>query len=156
MASRDILDCVPELRLKVPLIIQDYNQQFPDRNLFIVCTLRSTAEQQAIWSIGRTKPPIGPQYYRTYVDGIVRFSKHNPDPSEPLSKAVDFGVSVGGKYITITNYYYPLLDLARKYSLTSGIDFHNTGLPLEALLVNNNFKDWPHVEITGPLYQVKS
>lgn len=152
MASRLLSDAVPELQEKVPTIIAAYNSMFTDgRELFVDCTLRSTAEQQAIWNIGRKTPPIGPKYYRTWVDGIVRFSKHNPDPQEPLSKAVDFGVSVGGKYINIDEYYYPLLDLARKYNLISGGDFHNTGLPLSSILELTGFKDWPHIEVKGPL-----
>jgi hypothetical protein len=153
MSSRNLTDAVPELQTKVPVIISEFNSLFPERTLFVVCTLRSTEEQQAIWKIGRETPPIGPKYIRTWVDGIIRFSKHNPDPNEPLAKAVDFGVLVGGKYIDINQYYYPLLDLARKYNLTSGGDFHNTGLPLDKILQQSGFKDWPHIEVKGSLYQ---
>lgn len=152
VASRSLLDCVQLLQSKVPLIIADYQAQFPTRELRVICSLRSTIEQQQIFAIGRTVPPIGVRFWRTKVDGVTKFSKHNPDPNEPLSKAVDFGVFVGGKYITTDSFYYPLLDLARKYNLISGIDFFNRGFPLEDCLSLPEFHDVPHVEVPGPLY----
>ena len=144
MASRLLTDAVPELQLKAPLIINDYQMQFPDRVLKVICTLRSTQEQQALFFQGRTK-----------VDGIHKFSKHNPDPIELLAKAVDFGVFVCPTYITQESYYYPLLDLARKYQLISGLDFFNTGVPLAECLLHTYFKDPPHIEVPGPLYVPK-
>ena len=141
MASRLLTDTVPELQTKVPLIISDYETAYPGRELKVICTLRSTEEQQALFDEGRTK-----------VDGVHKFSKHNPDPTEPLAKAVDFGVFVNNQYITQNSYYYPLLDLARKYQLISGLDFFDTGQPLEQCLAHPYFKDPPHVEIPGKLY----
>ena len=152
MASRDLNDAVPELQVKVPLIIADYVAQFPDRDLRVICTLRTTTEQQQLYARGRSFPPYGRDYQVTDVDGVTKFSKHNPDPVEPKSKAVDFGVFIVKKYITNETYYYPLLDLARKYNLVSGGDFHLTGLPLDQVLKLEGFKDWPHVEVTGALY----
>jgi hypothetical protein len=49
-------------------------------------------------------------------------------------------VFIGGKYIKDDRYYYPIQFLAHKYGLYSGADFSGT------------FKDWPHVEVPGPVY----
>src|SRR3974377_1754464 len=152
MTDRNLADCVPELQKKVPLLIEDYNSMFPGRQLKSICTLRSTQEQQNLFAVGRTIPPYGPKYYLTKVDGVIKFSKHNPDPIEPLSKAVDFGVFIGGKYLKHDIFYYPLLDLARKYELVSGLYFFQRGLPLEVLLQLPEFRDSPHIETKGPLY----
>lgn len=152
MASRRLEDTVPELQQKVPLIIAEYNQVHPERELRVICTLRSTQEQQDIYAVGRTVPPIGNKYVRTKVDGVTKFSKHNPDPLEPKAKAVDFGVFIGGKYMDHDEFYYDLLELARKNDLVSGLDFFETGLPLEARLKKRDFKDSPHVEVRGPIY----
>lgn len=155
MASRDLKLCVQELQEKVPLIIETYNKTFPERELRIICTLRSTEEQQRLFAIGRTTPPIGKKYWVTKVDGVKVFSKHNPTPTESLSRAVDFGVFIGGKYITNINYYYPLLTFAREQELISGLDFKNTGLPLDKLLKQKTFKDAPHIEVKGSYYKEK-
>ena len=155
MASRDLTLCVPELQEKVPLIIQGYNLLYPDRELRVICTLRSTEEQQKLYAIGRTIPPIGKKYRVTQVDGVKVFSKHNPNPTEALSRAVDFGVFIGGKYMTRNEYYYPLLNFAREVGLISGLDFANTGKPLEELLKSKSFKDAPHVETKGAYYKEK-
>lgn len=152
MASRKLEDCVDELQQKIPLIIAEYNQTFPERELRIICTLRSTEEQQNLYAVGRTVPPIGNKYIVTTVDGVKKFSKHNPDPLEPKAKAVDFGLFIGGKYITTDEFYYPLLELARKNDLVSGLDFSETGLPLVEVLRKRGFKDSPHVEVRGPIY----
>jgi hypothetical protein len=152
MSTRNILDAVPELQTKIPLIIVDYAKLYPDRILKIICVLRSTKEQQALYALGRTD---GSDHIVTQIDGVTKFSKHNPDPVEPKSKAIDFGVFVGGKYITRDFYYYPLLDLARKYNLVSGIDFDRTGLPLQGCLSRKGFKDPPHIEVPGPIYVPK-
>jgi hypothetical protein len=152
MASRLLTDCVIGLQQKVPLIILDYETQNSGTDLNIICSLRSTAEQQLLYARGRTVAPYGFKYEVTQVDGVHKFSKHNPNPLSLLSQAVDFGVFIGGKYMTQSYYYYPLLDLARKYKLISGLDFFNTGQPLQACLDRPGFKDLPHVEIPGPLY----
>ena len=143
MASRDLALCVTELQEKVPLIIQGYQLLYPDRELKIICTLRSSEEQQKLYAIGRTIPPIGKKFQVTQVDGVKVFSKHNPNPTESLSRAVDFGVLIGGKYMTKNEYYYPLLEFARDQGLISGLDFKDTGLPLEVLLKQKTFKDSP-------------
>ena len=155
MASRLLTDCVMDLQQKVPLIILDYETQNPGTDLKVICSLRSTAEQQLLYARGRTVAPFGPKYEVTTVDGVHKFSKHNPDPIEPKAKAVDFGVFIGGKYMTQDHYYYPLLELARKYFLISGLDFHNTGQTLQQCLARPGFKDIPHVEVPGPLYVPK-
>lgn len=147
MASKDLKDAVPELEQKIPLIIKDYESMFPERKLEVICSLRSTEEQQHLYAIGRTLEPIGRKYIVTQKDGVTKLSKHNPTPTCKLSRAVDFGVFVGGKYITQIEYYYPLLDLARKYDLISGLDFSNTGQTLEQRKLSKNFKDAPHIEV---------
>lgn len=147
MASRDLKDAVPELEEKVPLIIADYQAQFSDRNLIVICTLRSTAEQQTLFAKGRTAAPLGVRYWVTKDDGITYPSKHNPIPGQPLSRAVDFGVIQAGRYIGDNTYYETLLDLARKYQLRSGWDFYDSGQPINVLKYNGKFKDPPHVEI---------
>ncbi len=155
MSDRLITDCVLELQQKIPLIIADYATQFPGQTLGAICTLRSIAEQQADYAKGRTVAPIGARYEVTTIDGVTKFSKHNPWPNQPLSQAVDFGVFINKAYMTEDSYYYPLLDLARKYSLISGLDFFNTGLPLADCLAKKTFHDPPHVEVPGPLYMPK-
>ena len=163
MASRKLSDCVPLLQLRVPDIIQKYNASFSDgRVLQVLCTLRSTDEQFAIWQVGRTwvmqngvphALTVDSRKIHTWIDGYTKFSKHNPDPNEPLSKAVDFGVFVGGKYMDRDlTYYYPLLQLARDAGLVSGIDIHETGQPLEVLLADKRWHDCPHIEVSGPVY----
>ena len=141
MSSRLLTDCVMELQQKVPVIILDYETAYPGRVLKVICTLRSTQEQQVLFAQGRTK-----------VDGVHKFSLHNPDPENSLSRAVDFGVFVNNQYITQNFYYYPLLDLARKYSLISGFDFFETGEPLEKCLLHKYFKDPPHIQTHAKLY----
>jgi hypothetical protein len=152
MSSRRLEDCVPELQTKVPLIIQEYQTWYPDRELRIICSLRTTAEQQQLYAKGRTIPPYGASHYITQIDGVVKYSKHNPDPKEPKSKAVDFGVFVNKKYLTQDEYYYPLLELARKNGLVSGLDFARSGKPLQELLDMHIWRDPPHVEVTGSLF----
>lgn len=155
MASRDLKLCVLELQEKIPLIQEEYQKLYPERELRIICTLRPNKEQANLFAIGRTIPPIGKKYWVTQVDGITTFSKHNPDPLESLSKAVDFGVFIGGKYITNNSFYYPLLELARKHDLISGIDFGNSGKPLDELLKDKSWKDFPHVETKSKYYKEK-
>jgi hypothetical protein len=153
MSSRDLKDCVDELQLKVPQIIDEYNKTYPGRELRVICTLRNTQEQQNLYAVGRTIPPLGPNYWLTKVDGVKKFSKHNPDPIQPLSKAVDVGVFIGGKYIREDSYYYGLLELARKNLLVSGLDFRESGLTLVQLLHDGHFHDIPHIEVKGPIYE---
>ena len=122
MASRRLEDCVDELQQKWPLIKKDYESTYIDRVIKPICTLRSTEEQQALYAQGRTKP--GNKV--TWVDGVTKLSKHNPQPTPggiKLSRAIDVGVFIAGKYITQASFYEPLKDLAHKYGLKSGWDF---------------------------------
>jgi peptidoglycan L-alanyl-D-glutamate endopeptidase CwlK len=133
MASRDIKDCVDELQEKWPLIKKEYESTYIDRVVKPICTLRSTAEQQALYAQGRTKPGR----IVTWKDGVTQYSKHNPIPTPggvQLSRALDVGVFMGGKYITDDVFYAPLKDLAHKHGLKSGYDF-----PAHAV-------DPPHIE----------
>lgn len=160
MASRKISDCVPELQEKIPLIVQEYNETYLQDNIIIkpICTLRSTAEQLSLFKIGRVVEMVNGipvvksvdnRKIVTKLDGITKLSRHNPTPKQPLSRAVDFGVFCGGKYLTEIKYYEPLLELARKHGLISGLDFGQTGKPLTWLKNLRGFKDAPHMETKG-------
>jgi hypothetical protein len=149
--SRKIEDADPILQEKILLIIEDYPSYYPEAELRILCTLRSIETQKLHYAVGRTIPPIGKKYQITQIDGVNKFGEHNPIPGKfDKSRAVDFGVFINGKYITAEKYYYPLLDLARKYDLISGIDFKNTGQTLEERLKARKqgaFLDFPHLEM---------
>ena len=154
MSSRNLKDAVPLLQEATPKIIRAYEELFPERNLIVICTLRSNAEQARLYAKGRTEAPIGKKYILTQCDGVSTFSKHNPNPKEPLAEAVDFGVVINGKYTGKDEYYYPLLDLARAQGLISGADFKNTTRSLQELLANKKeWKDWAHVEVPGAYYK---
>jgi peptidoglycan L-alanyl-D-glutamate endopeptidase CwlK len=134
MASRDLALCVEELRNKVPLIIDEYHQINAPYIIKIICTLRSTQEQQELYAKGRTTPGN----IVTYKDGVTSFGAHNPTPTQPLSRAVDFGVFRGKDYITQNTYYSPLGPLAEKYGLVWGGSWET-------------FKDTPHIETKDAL-----
>jgi len=150
MPTRNLTDAVPVLQSVAPKILADYQQVYPDRELRVICVLRSSTEQWACFKVGREIQENLDGTYTilseddneivTKVDGRTKFSKHLPDPIEPKSKAVDFGVFIGGKYMTNDSYYFPLQFLAHKYGLRSGADFLG------------KFKDFPHVEVPGPIY----
>lgn len=158
MPSRDLADCVPEFAHKIELIIKEYNETYFHDKAIIkpICTLRTAAEQLACFKVGRVVEmvngipvvkSINPKKIITKLDGIMKVSKHNPTVTQPLSRAVDFGVFIGGKYITDNDYYEPLLTLARKYDLISGWDFKQSGLSIAELKKKKIFKDPPHIEM---------
>ena len=160
MASRNILDAVPELQEKNLKIIEDYSAFFVGQGFILkpICVLRSCSEQFELFKKGRVVNLVNglpvvvsenPRLFVTKIDGITKYSKHNPTPLQPLSRAIDYGVFKDGHYITDDQYYEPLLDLARKYNLRSGWDFNNTGLPIEQAKKIKEFKDPPHCEIRG-------
>ncbi len=160
MPSRDLNDCVPELAQKIELIIKEYNEMFFHEKAIMkpICTLRTAAEQLACFKVGRViemvngipvVKSVNPKKIITKLDGIVKRSKHNPTITQPLARAVDVGIFIGGKYITNIAYYEPLLELTRKHSLVSGWDFGQTGLPLAELKKLKTFKDAPHIETKG-------
>ena len=135
--SRDINDCVGELKEKIPKIIADYNEMFPDRKLFVVCTLRSLEDQLKAFIEGKSQ-----------IDGVHKFGRHNAIPGKyDKSRAVDFGVMIKGKYEGNGKYYTYLLDLARKYDLVSGIDFKQTGQSAFERLASKDFIDSAHIEL---------
>lgn len=157
MSSRDLKDCVPELAEAAMRIIEDYNAAHLLEKAVLkpICTLRLTSEQLALFKIGRViemvdgvpvVKSVDKRKVVTYIDGITKPSKHNPIPEQPLSRAVDFGVFIGGKYITDTKYYEPILDLARKHGVRSGWDFKDSGLTIAELKKKAWFKDPPHIE----------
>jgi hypothetical protein len=159
MSSRDLNDCVPRLAEAAIKIVEDYNKMFLLEKAILkpICTLRLTSEQLALFKIGRIVEmvngiPVVKKVFKgktvTQIDGVTKPSKHNPIPTQPLSRAVDFGVFIGGKYITDTKYYEPLLELARKYNLRSGWDFRDSGLSIVEIKKKTSwFKDPPHCEV---------
>ena len=160
MSSRLITDCIPELFDINTSICTEYAALFISQGFTLkpICTLRSTAEQFELFKKGRVVNLVNgipvvisenPRLFITKIDGITKYSKHNPTPLQPLSRAIDYGVFKDGHYITDDQYYEPLLDLARKYNLRSGWDFNNTGLPIEQAKKIKEFKDPPHVEFKG-------
>lgn len=102
---------------------------FPSRLLLVDWIWRSTADQQALFAIGRTTPPIGQRYEVTMCNGVTSKSNHqNVDPNgNPCSLAVDLFVEIDGKYMGDGSYYEPLVALALKYNLKSGLDWSRTG-----------------------------
>ena len=137
MASRDMALCVPELREKWPLIKTEFETMNPGWEIRPICTLRSTEEQQELWSRGRTKPGN----VVTWVDGITKLGAHNPIPGKkPEARALDVGVFVDGKYMTQSSYYVQLKTLVPKHGLKSGW----------------SFGDPPHIEIAkGAVIRIK-
>jgi hypothetical protein len=145
---------------KIELIVKEYNETFFQDKVIIkpICTLRLASEQLALFKIGRVVEMVNGipvvksvdnRKIVTKLDGIVKRSKHNPTPTQPLSRACDIGAFCGGKYLTDTKYYEPLLTLARKHNLISGWDFGQTGLTMAELKKKKGFKDAPHLEIKG-------
>lgn len=137
MASRLLTDCVPELQEKYPAIKKDYEAKFPNTEVRIICSLRSTEEQNILWKQGRETPGN----IVTWIDGITKIGAHNPIPGQvPLARALDVGVFVKGKYMINSSYYTFFKELAKKYNLKSGWDFG----------------DPPHLEIrTGAVIRTK-
>lgn len=137
MATRELKDCVAELREKYPLIKQEFEETYTGMEMRIVCALRSTDEQQKLFAQGRTEPG----HIVTWVDGVTKIGAHNPIPGQkPESRAIDVGIFVKGEYMTQSSYYRPLQTLAPKYGLKSGW----------------SFGDPPHIEVAkGAVIRIK-
>lgn len=138
MSSRSLTDCVSELQEKYPAIKKEYEEKFPNTEVRITCSLRSTEEQNILWKQGRETPGN----IVTWIDGVTKIGAHNPIPGQiPLARALDVGVFVKGKYMTNSSYYTFFKDLSKKYNLKSGWDFG----------------DPPHIEIKiGAVIRAKS
>lgn len=154
MLTRNLTDAVQPLQDAAPKIAADYEAVYPSRKAKVIGVLRTAEEQWEIFKVGRKIQENADGTYRvlsidehkikTKLDGRTKFSKHLPDPIEPRSKAIDFGVFIGGKYMTDDSYYHPFQFLAHKYGLVSGGDYKGV------------FKDWPHIETPGPIYVPKT
>lgn len=99
------------------------------------------------WAAGKLKVAIVDKRKKvTTLDGWKKLSKHIVTDEEPLARAVDFGVLVGGKYLAgpkDTYLYHPLANMAHKHHLISGgVDFPG-------------WEDWPHIETEGPFFVPK-
>jgi len=106
---------------------EDYERDHPGKQLMVSCTYRSTDEQWRLFQQGRfgdTRPQL------TQMNGRDKRSKHNNFPS----LALDCFVLNGGKALWDENYYWPLLNLCKKYGLISGGAW-------------SRFPDWPHIEL---------
>lgn len=93
MPSRDLQRCHPALIYRYLTGRRAFEDAHPGRDLLITATYRSAEEQQRLFQVGRTVPPIGRKYRLTNCDGVTRLSNHNRDPSH----ALDFAVTVEGK-----------------------------------------------------------
>ena len=97
--SRNISDAANELKGKWALIQQRFHD-LTGNDLILTCTHRTVAEQQRLYSQGRTtKGNIV-----TWVDGVTKKSNHNYYPS----KAIDVAVVIGGKVSWDPKDYQPL------------------------------------------------
>jgi hypothetical protein len=147
MSDRNLAHLYPPFALLIPKIQADYQTTYPDRLLLVDSVWRMLAEQQALWAVGRTRPPLGRRFYVTMRDGIRLKSNHqNVDPKgNPCSLAVDFFIEVGGKAMWNRSFYVPLIQLALKYGVTSGLDWNRTGRSDD----DEYSLDPPHIEIHG-------
>ena len=129
MPSRDLNLVHPALLPKVVLLMEQYMNLFPARELVVIQSYRTQAEQIDLYAQGRTRP--GPVV--THDDGIIRKSPHQFTEvnGQPAAKAVDFGCVIGGRYLSNPAYYHPIGDLANAADLRWG----------------GTWGDWDHVEL---------
>lgn len=126
--SRDIRDCCQKLQDAWLMLKTRYETTFADRELILTCTYRPVSVQRELYAQGRTKPGS----IVTYVDGILRKSKHNYKPS----KAFDLAIKVKGTGKVIwdpTEYGVLGIIAKRDCGIKWGGDF--------------KMKDYPHFEV---------
>lgn len=93
MSSRNIEDCVQELRDKWPLLADDFTRAFPGYSLELTCTHRTPEEQFSLFQKGRRK--VGDSWVVddaahvvTQIDGQTRLSNHNHYPARAFDVAI--------------------------------------------------------------------
>jgi len=118
MSTRSLSDATPALAAKIEAVKAQYLAMFPNRNIREIEVLRTDAEQAADFAAGRSK-----------LDGVTKKSKHQPGP-DGKSRAVDLGVfnKANTHYLTNVLYYEPLVGLAAKNGLRSGLDWDRDGI----------------------------
>lgn len=128
MSKKRLLDCDSRLQLLFTESIKESPYTFK-----ITCGLRTVAEQQSLYALGRTKAGK----IVTMIDGIKKKSKHNYNPS----LAVDIAVIDENNKLTWQEKYYILVsmhvkEVAKKLKINIkwGGDF-------------KSFKDYPHYEL---------
>ncbi|MFA5161298.1 MAG: M15 family metallopeptidase [Elusimicrobiales bacterium] len=112
MPSRDINDLTKDLQRAYLHMREKYMRRFPGREVILVCTRRSPAEQAELYQSGRSRP--GPVL--TNCDGVRKLSPHNSDPS----RAFDLAVIDGGKYRADARAYEPLGGMALETGIVWG------------------------------------
>ena len=116
----------PRLAEQWTMIRAEYCEQHPGKDLLLTCVYRSPEAQQALYRQGRTTPG----HIVTQIDGILKKSNHNYDPS----RALDFAVVIHGKVSWNPDEYDPVCHLAEARGLVAGGHWPH-------------FKDWPHLEL---------
>jgi hypothetical protein len=128
VSDRNLLDCNPVLVARFTAVKHEYEATYPDCTLVVICTRRTTEEQQAEYAKGRTAPlfgavprPLGKKV--TDKDGLVLKSKHQAQ-ADGLAAALDFAVFLhDGLKSTPTwviSYYRPVGSLAKAAGLRWG------------------------------------
>jgi len=139
--SRDPLVLCSILRDALPLIIEQFDAFDPTRRLIIVETVRTTERQRADFAAGRSQR-----------DGIHKLSMHQLQAlhGEYAAHAIDFGVIVRGKYATDRGSYEPLMTIAERHGLRSGMDWDCDGI-MDVAQRPRAFVDAPHCECRAPV-----
>jgi hypothetical protein len=125
----------------LPLIVEQFDAFDPTRSLIIVETSRTLERQQADFAAGRSQR-----------DGVRKLSMHQIQElhGELAAHAVDFGVIVRGKYATDRGSYEPLMTIAERHGLRSGLDWNCDGI-MDAAQRPRAFVDAPHCECRAPV-----
>ncbi len=127
MASRDKKDLREDVREAWQASAAEYKLAHSgEPQPFLTCTYRSSAEQDALYAIGRTKPG------KKVTNAKAGQSNHNSNPS----RAFDIGFQQGGKLFWDNHFFERFAVIAKSHGLSWGGDW--TG----------GFRDKPHFE--GP------
>lgn len=134
--SRDPAALCSILKNALPHIIEDFNAFDPTRRLIIVETDRTAERQAQDFAAGRSQR-----------DGLHKLSMHQVQTlhDELAAHAVDFGVIVRGAYMQDRGSYEPLMVIAERYGLRSGLDWDCDGI-MDVKQRARAFVDAPHVE----------
>lgn len=139
MASRNIIDCVPELQGKWPLLKKEFEAIFPGWSLILTCTYRSPEEQFDLFKKGRREVNgewvvDAPGLVVTYVDGKSRLSEHNYRPARAFDVVI---VKPDGKMTWELQEpaWQALPKIVQSFGLESGGTW-------------TKFKDFPHVQVS--------
>lgn len=126
MSRVSLADAEPALAEIWVLIMHEYTETHPGKQLWLTCVYRSPEEQQILYQQGRSAPG----QIVTQLDGVTKRSQHNLRPT----RALDFCVVIGGKASWDPEEYEPVCVLAEARGLVAGGHWPR-------------FKDWPHLEL---------